>query len=1339
MPPTQQRISPERLAKVDAARQTWIRQLVDMSRRNNLLYHRDLKVGTLDLSEADADVMQALLQSGRSGSDGVRLTDLVDVTRKTQATAALAEISNRARSNFEERGLDTLFLAMGLATWTAADGGRNTSAPVLLVPLQAVQSGARNGPWSVRRSGDVKLNDVLIHALREEHGIMLNPEILLPELLGDDEGEAFDLQPLFGAIRERAAKVTGFDITPRWVVGNFAFQKMAIVKDLNELLGALSAHDIVAAIARDQGAEQSARGDRISVDPRQVDLQPPDEEFLIRDADSSQQQAIAATLRGQNGVISGPPGTGKSQTISNLIAELVARGKTILFVAEKRAALDVVLNRLKDADLAHLCLDCHGAELSRRHIAEQFQESLIRVREAPIPDAAVVHKKFVERRDRLNAHVRALHTPRQPWGITLYKLYGRLLGLPKGAVCQCRLPKRVLATFDEATLDAACEQMREMATLSGLFTGDSTSSWTGASLTTTEEVRRSVERARRLANERWQRWEATLVALLGGCPAKSPQTIADAQRLLDVLSSIEQTLETVREDFFREELPRLASALAPAQSLLGAAFAMLFNGDFRATLRRVREHCVGGKLSAMQALPLVTRVQSQLKTWREAAADRSSYPVKQPRFAKASAAWTVLLEDLKPLVAVFGGRSLNELKLAEAGSWLSSLASDATSPSQILKLHGIVTAFKTQGLEPVIKEIAARRPDPAVWPDVLRHTWLSSCLEEIQLQDPDVPGFSGRRHDQIANEFRELDKKRLEVAVQRVQRAHAMKALEVRNKHPEQNMLVTREAAKRTRHLPLRRLFSEAPEVLLALRPCWMASPLSVSQLIPGDTPLFDVVIFDEASQVLPEDAITSLLRGRQAVIAGDQRQLPPTTFFATGDPGEEGDEDSATAGFQSILDVMSSFLEPAWSLDWHYRSRDEALIAYSNHRIYNGRLVTFPGPGSAGAVRHELVPHVPGTGAQEASVSAEVQRVVDLVIEQARTRPDESLGVITMGIEHARRIEMALERARQLDPGLEPLFAPDQRERFFVKNLERVQGDERDAIILSIGYGKNDAGQLVYRFGPLLQEGGERRLNVAITSARRRMTIVSSFSHQDVQADYPKVGVRLLRGFLEYAASGGQRFERGTVTDVPLNDFEQSVFDELTRRGLKLVGQVGSSRYRIDMVAMHPEQDGRFVMAIECDGASYHSAPTARDRDRLRQQQLEALGWRFHRIWSTDWFLRREEEVQRALQAFQEAVRGSERQQALAFEAGGSAVQPAAGPVAAPRVRGTRPGVRSGMSIGDYSFGELRDMIRWVLSDGRLHTDEEVVAEVTRELGFERRGPKIVAAIKAAIRSVRP
>ena len=248
----------------------------------------------------------------------------------------------------------------------------------------------------------------------------------------------------------------------------------------------------------------------------------------------------------------------------------------------------------------------------------------------------------------------------------------------------------------------------------------------------------------------------------------------------------------------------------------------------------------------------------------------------------------------------------------------------------------------------------------------MQHAWLSSCLEEAHLQDPSLAAFNGQSHIEIVHEFQQLDRERLAVAVDRVRRAHAQRAIEARNRNPNQSIIVAREAEKKARHIPLRQLVAQAPDVLLALRPCWMASPLSVSQLIPGDKTYFDLVVFDEASQVLPEDAVTSLLRGARAVVAGDRRQLPPTTFFAAGEDGEGADKDNATPGFESILDVMSAFLDPPWSLDWHYRSRDESLIAFSNHRIYTGRLITFPGPDQTNAIRHHVVPHIIGDGTQE-------------------------------------------------------------------------------------------------------------------------------------------------------------------------------------------------------------------------------------------------------------------------------------------------------------------------------------------------------------------------------------
>ena len=429
--------------------------------------------------------------------------------------------------------------------------------------------------------------------------------------------------------------------------------------------------------------------------------------------------------------------------------------------------------------------------------------------------------------------------------------------------------------------------------------------------------------------------------------------------------------------------------------------------------------------------------------------------------------------------------------------WTEALAADALSPFRVARIRQITAELRTLGAGEFVDDICSADPPPETWPTRFDFAWLKSCLDAAFAEEPALATFSGKSHQAVVDEFKRLDLERLELAIARVLRSHAERVIAVRNAHPEQDALMKREAAKKRRHLPLRKLVADAPDVLTALHPCWMASPLSVSQLLPGDRQYFDAVIFDEASQVLPEDAVTSLLRGRQCVVAGDRRQLPPTTFFAAGTDGG-GDDESDTAGFESLLDVVTSLVDLPWNLDWHYRSRDESLIAYSNRHVYGDRLVTFPGAGGDQVVQHVLVPHVRDASSEESSGS-EVKRVVELVLEHARARPQETLGVITMGIAHARRVEAAIERAVQEHPELEDFFDAKRHERFFVKNLERVQGDERDAIILSIGYCKDASGTLPYRFGPLLLEGGERRLNVAITRARARMTVVSSFSHLDM------------------------------------------------------------------------------------------------------------------------------------------------------------------------------------------------------------------------------------------------
>jgi very-short-patch-repair endonuclease len=466
----------------------------------------------------------------------------------------------------------------------------------------------------------------------------------------------------------------------------------------------------------------------------------------------------------------------------------------------------------------------------------------------------------------------------------------------------------------------------------------------------------------------------------------------------------------------------------------------------------------------------------------------------------------------------------------------------------------------------------------------------------------------------------------------RVRRAWASMTRDAEDRHPLQARVLRKQAALRRGHLPLRRLLDQTSDVLFALKPCWAMSPLMVSQVLPAAR-LFDVVIFDEASQIVPADAIPSVIRAHQVVVAGDDHQLPPTSFFRQSVASDEEDEDddlvSFDTGFESVLDALRPLL-PTAPLNWHYRSRDERLVAFSNDRIYGGALTTFPGVLTGDCLVHEVV----------ASVDDEVTRVVELILEHAKKRPSESLGVIALGLRHAERIDTALRAAlAEAPPAVESFFAEDAPSPFFIKNLERVQGDERDAIILSVGYGKHSDGRMRYQWGPLLRDGGERRLNVAATRAKHRLTLVSSFSSHDVDPSrVTKAGARMLAEYLDYAGSGGVPVS-ASGSSGELDSFAESVRSRLAEHGITVVPSYGVGGYRVDFAFAHPDDPSRMILAVEVDGASYRDSGSVRDRDRLRKEHLERLGWQYRRLWSTNWFHDPEGEAARLREAYEQAV----------------------------------------------------------------------------------------------------
>ena len=448
-------------------------------------------------------------------------------------------------------------------------------------------------------------------------------------------------------------------------------------------------------------------------------------------------------------------------------------------------------------------------------------------------------------------------------------------------------------------------------------------------------------------------------------------------------------------------------------------------------------------------------------------------------------------------------------------------------------------------------EISSRKMNGEDASQALEFAWLSSVLDRISVLQPQLSGFDADNHYRAVKEFTAADEEHIVTSAERIRRSWAGNVVKVLDENPLAAQIVARQATLKQKHLPMRDLFDSTSVVLTALKPCWVMSPLVVAQALPPRQ-CFDTVIFDEASQILPADAIPTLLRGKQAIVAGDPYQLPPTTFFIAGvdDPLDDSVdnplEDEAvlsseaqealdagraialTRDHDSVLDVMRTLLPPPHgtkTLGWHYRSQDERLITFSNSRpsLYDWSLTTFPGARGEESIRHVLIPFQPGSGGPTASVSQEVDKVVELIIEHARKRPKESLGVVALGVRHADRISERLRAELSNYQEYEEFFGEEKAEPFFIKNLERVQGDERDSIILTVGYGKTSDGRMRYNFGPVNQEGGDRRLNVAITRARRSITVVSSFSGREMDPDrLHGHGPQMLRDYLLYAESGG-------------------------------------------------------------------------------------------------------------------------------------------------------------------------------------------------------------------------
>lgn len=607
-----------------------------------------------------------------------------------------------------------------------------------------------------------------------------------------------------------------------------------------------------------------------------------------------------------------------------------------------------------------------------------------------------------------------------------------------------------------------------------------------------------------------------------------------------------------------------------------------------------------------------------------------------------------LLADLEDgfewLKQIYPGRNLEQEKLFHLETSLDQIYNNGIVLDSWLEYRTARGLCVDAGLLGFIEEVEQSNINPSIITEVFMKRFYQLWIDKMVPRFPALFNFQGSVREDTRNDFDKLDVTQFAIAKTRIRERllETIPDLDTSVSGEDEVSILKRELTKKHKRMPLRQLFESIPNLMLTLKPCFLMSPLSVSLFLKNDLYQFDLVIFDEASQIRTEDAIGAMLRGKQVIIAGDSEQLPPTNFFTAGTSSADN-KGSATG--ESVLEEALSIL-PERTLRWHYRSRHESLIAFSNAKVYNHNLITFPSTvenlQNQGVEYYYVEDGIYDRGGKKCNVK-EAETVARLIMEQASKRPNRSLGVITFSEAQQLEVEKQLMILRLERPDLEGFFAEDKVEPFFIKNLENVQGDERDTILFSIGYGKDVDGNFIMNFGPLSRSGGYRRLNVAITRAKYNIKLVGSILPEEIRVeDSSSEGVEMLQAYIQYAmnCNQGMAKEFSMIEEGVLSaPFEEAIYDYIVSHGYKVVTKVGCSGYRMDMAVVHPHREGHYVLGIECDGDTYHAARTARERERLRQTVLNDMGWKLYRIWSTDWIKNPFIAGQKLLEAIETAI----------------------------------------------------------------------------------------------------
>lgn len=1351
----------------------WQRKLLDLTTRNRLLHLPDSAKGVRlvcpdpgaledqlaggkririvsipDLEAGGRDAALYEQQNRESLRDEYARTalsrgEVLATLEKTKLEAALIDLYRKARSDLDEGGANTLFLAIGFLKWKkSADDPKSYSAPLILLPVKLERKSALSGVTMTLLEDEPRFNLTLLELLRHDF------ELVIPgldgELPADDSG--IDIEGIWNIVRRAIRDVPGFEVTHELVLGTFSFAKYLMWQDLSarseQLLQSPLVKHLLERAAGGEGYISSGEFPR----PEELDLKvSPANLFTPLPADSSQLAAVVASANGCDFVLDGPPGTGKSQTIANMIAHNLALGRRVLFVAEKMAALEVVYRRLEEKGLGEFCLELHSSKTSKVDVLKQLERAWD-VRDALTAEEwAAETAKIHTLRNTLNGVVHLLHQ-RWPNGMSVHQAIGRVvrdattstprLSWPAGTEHDVNAYAQLQAVSRRLDLNSKAAQE-----LPGGFAfvarTDWSNGWQEAMVAVARELPEAIDGLQAASDKLLEGTHlalpsaeiddidqlVTFVSLLlcahgvdlgfiftPTAPAKV-QAARRAIELLDAYRSTELSLSLpyASQACRRINLEQLGQEWTQAKDKFWF-FATL--AKTKVTKNLASQGGASGLPDTAADLPKLLHMRTLLAEVDGMAGELSALPAWNGLSSDTAriASAMDLGEQIRSMISTLAHSPDHLIVLRETTLKLiveanELLGADGFIAAALHRLKESVSRFKqtserfsdlatsqavtmanTQAVRSAAVEISQQQAQLKAWCDWCRvrdeainlglqpltealtsnalaaggasaafetayARWFAAVVIDAE---PLLRNFVPAEHMSDIDAFRRLDD-HLSTLTVRYIRAKLCGLIPAKNDIGKQGGfgILKHELQKSRRHKPVRQLAIEMGDAMTRLAPCMLMSPLSIAQYLPPDLALFDLVIFDEASQIAPWDAIGSIARGKQVVIAGDPRQMPPTNFF---NRAASASDDDTSEDMESILDECLGAGIPSHSLSWHYRSRHESLIAFSNHRYYDSNLITFPAAETrASAVEWRRVDGVYAKGKgrhNQIEAEAIVAETVKRLTDPAFIAAGYSIGIITLNTDQQKLITDLLDRARQRYPHIEPFFQDDLAEPVVVKNLETVQGDERDLIMLGVGYGPTEPGAQVMsmNFGPLNKEGGWRRLNVAITRARREMLVFSSFDASMVDLNRTNArAVRDLKHFIEFAQRGPRALAEAIQGSVGGYDspFEEAVAQGLRRKGWQVIPQIGVSRFRIDLGIVHPDRPGDYLAGVECDGATYHSAATARDRDKVRGAILEGLGWKLVRLWSTEWWIDKAGALDRlhaSLDALLEASRSNMR-----------------------------------------------------------------------------------------------